>query len=128
MVRWSRSLAATYSQAFGGTGTACPPLETSWLRTASADPYSLAAEPTFSRNVILIHTLHHPQELTRKARITVWKPHRHVLFYLYKAFSSVAHAEACQTPKETWHDDYDNGYVRGTMSSARDVSQVLPAP
>lgn len=31
------------------------------------------------------------------ARITVWKPHRHVLIHLYKAFISLAHAEACQT-------------------------------
>ncbi len=94
--------------------------------TSSEDPYSLATETTFSRNIIPIHTLYHPQELTRMARITVWKPHRHVLIHLYKAFISVAHAEACQTRDMAWH--YDNSYVRGTMNSARDISQVLSAP
>lgn len=97
MVRWSHSLAATYSQAFGGTVTACPPLETAWLRTPSPDTSSLATETTFSRNIIPIPTIYHPQELTRMVRITVWKSHRHVLFHLYKAFSSVAHDEACQS-------------------------------
>ncbi len=97
MVCWSHSLVASYYKAFRGTWTLCPPLETSWIRDFKWRPLF-----TCHRNHILQE--HHPHSHTlsstgidKNGKSNCLETSQACIIHLYKAFSSAAHAEACQT-------------------------------
>lgn len=74
-------------------------MSSSWNTMAQGQLVQTLFHP--HRNHILqehhLFTHSHIQELTRMATIIVWKTRKHVLLRLYEAFSSLAHAETCQT-------------------------------
>lgn len=105
-------------------GQECPPLETSWLRDFYWRPLF-----TGHRNHILQE--HHPHSHTLSSTgIDKNNCLETSQACINSALQSIYQCSTCRSlsDKETWHDDYDNGYVRGTMNSARDISQVLSAP